>query len=84
MQQEIDENIDTGNKQQPIKKINSGNISTAIFKNEAGHKSYALKVGYKDGDEWVDKKISFMENEIDRVIAVLKAIRKADLLDQQI
>ena len=82
MQQEIDENMNSGNKQQPLLKINSGNISVAMFKNEAGHKSYSLKIGYKDGEEWVDKKISIMEREIDRAIAVLKALRKADLAVQ--
>lgn len=84
MQKELDEkqNEYVGTKQQPIRKIQSGNVSVAVFKNESGYKSYALRVGYKEDDEWKDKKISLMEREIDRTIAVLKAIRKEDLISQ--
>jgi len=81
MQQELNKK-DEYEKQQPIRKLQSNNVGVATFKNESGHVSYALKIGYKEGEGWKDKKISIMESEIDRTISLLIAIRRADFDEQ--
>jgi hypothetical protein len=36
--------------------------------------SYSLQVGYKKNDEWVNKKITLLDTEIQGVISVLRKI----------
>ena len=81
MQSELNEQNEAGAKQQPIIKKKSGNASVAVFENENGN-NYVLQIGYKVDDEWKDKKISILEKEIDKVIALLRIARHEGLHKQ--
>jgi len=66
------------NKNKPIRQLRSGNRSVSVFDGEKG-KSFVLQISYKKDDQWINKFLSIYENEIDSVIAMLKAIRYDDL-----
>lgn len=53
---------------QPIKKIQKGSISGAVFENQYG-KSVVIQKGYKkkDTDEWVNSNINLFLNELQKV-----------------
>lgn len=56
-----------------VDKVNLGNVHISKWSSENGI-SYSMSIGYRKNNEWINKRISIVEQEMPNVIKALKTI----------